>query len=69
LSERRGGKISAERRPAPPTLENDLTEPSSTRWKTSAGFAEYVSVPSLPWLSKIPDGMSMEEASVVGFAG
>jgi D-arabinose 1-dehydrogenase-like Zn-dependent alcohol dehydrogenase len=52
-----------ERRPAPPSLKKtDGTV--VTRWNVG-GFAEYVSVPAY-MIFKIPDGMSMEEASVVG---
>jgi S-(hydroxymethyl)glutathione dehydrogenase/alcohol dehydrogenase len=52
-----------ERRPAPPTLKRkDGTV--VTRWNVG-GFAEYVAVPAYMTF-KIPDGMSMEEASVVG---
>src|SRR5919106_969558 len=52
-----------ERRPAPPALKRtDGT--AVTRWNVG-GFAEYVSVPAY-MAFKIPDGMSMEEASVVG---
>lgn len=52
-----------ERRPAPPVLKKkDGTV--VTRWNVG-GFAEYVSVPGYMTF-KIPDGMSMEEASVVG---
>lgn len=52
-----------ERRPAPPALKKpDGT--TVTRWNVG-GFAEYVAVPEY-MLFKIPDGISMEEASVVG---
>ena len=52
-----------EGRPAPPPLRKaDGT--AVTRWNVG-GFAEYVSVPAYMTF-KIPDGMSMEEASVVG---
>ena len=52
-----------ERRPAPPGLrKGDGT--AVTRWNVG-GFAEYVSVPAY-MAFKIPDGMSMAEASVVG---
>jgi D-arabinose 1-dehydrogenase-like Zn-dependent alcohol dehydrogenase len=52
-----------ERRPAPPTLKkNDGS--MVTRWNVG-GFAEYVAAPGY-MVFKIPDGMSMEEASVVG---
>jgi S-(hydroxymethyl)glutathione dehydrogenase/alcohol dehydrogenase len=52
-----------ERRPAPSTLKKkDGT--TVTRWNVG-GFAEYVAVPGYMTF-KIPDGMSMEEASVVG---
>ena len=52
-----------ERRPAPPNLKKkDGT--AVTRWNVG-GFAEYVAVPAYMTF-KIPDGMSMEEASVVG---
>jgi D-arabinose 1-dehydrogenase-like Zn-dependent alcohol dehydrogenase len=52
-----------ERRPAPPTLKKkDGTV--VTRWNVG-GFAQYVSVPGYMTF-KIPDGISMEEASVVG---
>ena len=52
-----------ERRPAPPTLKT-IDGTIVTRWNVG-GFAEYVSVPAY-MAFKIPDGMSMEEASVVG---
>jgi S-(hydroxymethyl)glutathione dehydrogenase/alcohol dehydrogenase len=52
-----------ERRPAPPALKRSDGE-VVTRWNVG-GFAEYVSVPAY-MIFKIPDGMSMEEASVVG---
>jgi len=52
-----------ERRPAPPNLKK-LDGTVVTRWNVG-GFAEYVSVPAYMTF-KIPDGMSMEEASVVG---
>src|SRR5437016_246303 len=52
-----------ERRPAPPTLKK-IDGTVVTRWNVG-GFAEYVSVPAY-MAFKIPDGMSMEEASVVG---
>jgi D-arabinose 1-dehydrogenase-like Zn-dependent alcohol dehydrogenase len=52
-----------ERRPAPPTLKKtDGT--TVTRWNVG-GFAEYVSVPAYMTF-KIPEGITMEEASVVG---
>ena len=52
-----------ERRPAPPALRKpDGT--SVTRWNVG-GFAEYVSVPGY-MAFRIPNGMSMEEASIVG---
>jgi S-(hydroxymethyl)glutathione dehydrogenase/alcohol dehydrogenase len=52
-----------ERRPAPPALKKkDGTV--VTRWNVG-GFAQYVSVPGYMTF-KIPDGISMEEASVVG---
>lgn len=52
-----------ERRPAPPTLKRkDGTV--VTRWNVG-GFAQYVSVPGYMTF-KIPDGISMQEASVVG---
>jgi len=52
-----------ERRPAPPALKKtDGTV--VTRWNVG-GFAEYVSVPAY-MIFKVPEGMSMEEASVVG---
>lgn len=52
-----------ERRPAPPSLKkNDGTV--VTRWNVG-GFAEYVSVPAYMTF-RIPDGLSMEEASIVG---
>jgi S-(hydroxymethyl)glutathione dehydrogenase / alcohol dehydrogenase len=52
-----------ERRPAPPSLKKtDGTV--ITRWNVG-GFAEYVAVPAY-MIFKIPDGMSMEEASIVG---
>ena len=52
-----------ERRPAPPTLKKkDGTV--VTRWNVG-GFAQYVSVPGYMTF-KIPDGISIEEASVVG---
>ena len=52
-----------ERRPAPPSLRKaDGSE--VTRWNVG-GFAEYVSVPAY-MAFQIPDGMSMEEASIVG---
>jgi D-arabinose 1-dehydrogenase-like Zn-dependent alcohol dehydrogenase len=52
-----------ERRPAPPPLKRS-DGAAVTRWNVG-GFAEYVSVPAY-MIFKIPDGMSMEEASVVG---
>jgi D-arabinose 1-dehydrogenase-like Zn-dependent alcohol dehydrogenase len=52
-----------ERRPAPPPLKKK-DGAIVTRWNVG-GFAEYVSVPAY-MAFKIPDGMSMEEASVVG---
>ena len=52
-----------ERRPAPPVLKrSDGT--TVTRWNVG-GFAEYVSVPAY-MIFKIPEAISMEEASVVG---
>jgi S-(hydroxymethyl)glutathione dehydrogenase/alcohol dehydrogenase len=52
-----------ERRPAPPNLKKkDGT--LVTRWNVG-GFAQYVAVPAY-MAFKIPDGISMEEASVVG---
>jgi D-arabinose 1-dehydrogenase-like Zn-dependent alcohol dehydrogenase len=52
-----------ERRPAPPVLKKtDGT--TVTRWNVG-GFAEYVSVPEY-MIFKIPEAISMEEASVVG---
>src|SRR5918992_476657 len=52
-----------EKRPAPPILKK--TDGSIiTRWNVG-GFADYVSVPAYMTF-KIPDGISMEEASVVG---
>ncbi len=52
-----------ERRPAPPNLKKkDGTV--VTRWNVG-GFAQYVAVPAYMTF-KIPDGISMEEASVVG---
>ena len=52
-----------ERRPAPPVLKKtDGT--TVTRWNVG-GFAEYVSVPGY-MIFKIPEAISMEEASVVG---
>ena len=52
-----------ERRPAPPNLKKqDGT--AVTRWNVG-GFAQYVAVPAYMTF-KIPDGISMEEASVVG---
>jgi S-(hydroxymethyl)glutathione dehydrogenase/alcohol dehydrogenase len=52
-----------ERRPAPPALRKpDGTTVS--RWNVG-GFAEYVAVPEY-MIFKVPDGISMEEASVVG---
>src|SRR5947207_6524658 len=52
-----------ERRPAPPTLKK-TDGMIVMRWNVG-GFAEYVSV-SAYMTFKITDGMSMEEASVVG---
>ncbi len=52
-----------ERRPVPPNLKT-LDGTVVTRWNVG-GFAEYVSVPAY-MIFKIPDGISMEEASVVG---
>ncbi len=50
-------------RPAPPTLQKtDGT--AVNRWNVG-GFAEYVSVPGY-MVFKIPDSISMEEASVIG---
>ncbi len=52
-----------ERRPAPPMLKKkDGTV--VTRWNVG-GFAQYVSVPAYMTF-KIPDGISLEEASLVG---
>src|SRR3990172_1192897 len=52
-----------ERRPAPPSLKKtDGTV--ITRWNVG-GFADYVSIPAY-MIFKMPDGMSMEEASIVG---
>jgi D-arabinose 1-dehydrogenase-like Zn-dependent alcohol dehydrogenase len=52
-----------EKRPAPPTLRKTDGD-EVTRWNVG-GFAEYVSVPAY-MAFQIPDGMSMEEASIVG---
>src|SRR5574341_1524241 len=52
-----------ERRPAPPPLKK-IDGSVVTRWNVG-GFAEYVAVPAY-MIFKIPDGISMEEASVVG---
>jgi S-(hydroxymethyl)glutathione dehydrogenase/alcohol dehydrogenase len=52
-----------ERRPAPPALKK-VDGTTVTRWNVG-GFAEYVSVPGY-MVFKIPDGIPMEEASVVG---
>jgi S-(hydroxymethyl)glutathione dehydrogenase/alcohol dehydrogenase len=52
-----------ERRPAPPAL-NKPDGTLVTRWNVG-GFAEYVSVPEY-MVFKIPDGMPMAEASIVG---
>ncbi len=52
-----------QRRPSPPNLHKQDGTPV-TRWNVG-GFAEYVSVPSYMTF-KVPDGVSMEEASVVG---
>ena len=52
-----------ERRPAPPTLKK--TDGTVITCWNVGGFAEYVSVPSYMTF-KIPDGISMEEASIVG---
>jgi D-arabinose 1-dehydrogenase-like Zn-dependent alcohol dehydrogenase len=52
-----------ERRPAPPGLRK-VDGTAVTRWNVG-GFAEYVSVPGY-MAFRIPDGMSMEEASIVG---
>jgi S-(hydroxymethyl)glutathione dehydrogenase/alcohol dehydrogenase len=52
-----------ERRPAPPSLRK-TDGAVVTRWNVG-GFAEYVAVPEY-MAFKIPDGISMEEASVVG---
>jgi D-arabinose 1-dehydrogenase-like Zn-dependent alcohol dehydrogenase len=50
-------------RPAPPVLRKaDGTE--VTRWNVG-GFSEYVSVPGY-MAFKVPDGISLEEASVIG---
>ena len=52
-----------EKRPALPTLrKTDGT--TVTRWNVG-GFAEYVAVPAYMTF-RVPDGISMEEASVVG---
>src|SRR5512146_2903980 len=52
-----------ERRPSPPVLKKkDGTV--VTRWNVG-GFAQYVSVPGY-MVFRIPDGMAMEEASIVG---
>src|SRR6266496_6658858 len=52
-----------ERQPAPPALrKSDGSE--VTRWNVG-GFAEYVSAPEY-MVFRIPNGMSMEEASIVG---
>jgi D-arabinose 1-dehydrogenase-like Zn-dependent alcohol dehydrogenase len=52
-----------ERRPAPPALKK-TGGAAVSRWNVG-GFAEYVAVPGY-MAFKIPDGLSMEEASVVG---
>ena len=52
-----------ERRPAPPGLKK-FDGTTVTRWNVG-GFAEYASVPSY-MVFKIPDGIPMEEASIVG---
>jgi S-(hydroxymethyl)glutathione dehydrogenase / alcohol dehydrogenase len=52
-----------EHRPAPPPLKK-ANGADVTRWNVG-GFAEYVAVPAY-MAFKIPDGMSMEEASIVG---
>jgi len=52
-----------ERRPAPPSLKK-IDGTVVTRWNVG-GFAEYVAVPSY-MAFRIPDGISMEEASVIG---
>jgi S-(hydroxymethyl)glutathione dehydrogenase/alcohol dehydrogenase len=52
-----------ERRPTPPTLRKK-NGTVVTRWNVG-GFAEYVSVPAY-MAFRIPDSMSMEEASIVG---
>jgi S-(hydroxymethyl)glutathione dehydrogenase/alcohol dehydrogenase len=52
-----------ERRPAPPSLKM-IDGTIVTRWNVG-GFAEYVAVPSY-MAFHVPDGMSMEEASIVG---
>ena len=52
-----------ERRPVPPALKKS-DGAVVTRWNVG-GFAEYVAVPAYMTF-KIPDGMSMEHASVVG---
>ncbi len=52
-----------ERRPAPPALKK-ANGAVVTRWNVG-GFAEYVAVPAYMTF-KIPDGMSMADASVVG---
>jgi D-arabinose 1-dehydrogenase-like Zn-dependent alcohol dehydrogenase len=52
-----------ERRPAPASLKT-IDGTVVTRWNVG-GFAEYVSVPAY-MVFKIPDGISMEDASIVG---
>jgi len=52
-----------EKRPAPPSLRK-IDRTIVTRWNVG-GFAEYVAVPAY-MAFRIPNGMSMEEASVVG---
>ena len=52
-----------ERRPAPPSLKK-TDGAVVTRWNVG-GFADYVSVPAY-MVFRVPDGMPLEEASVVG---
>ena len=52
-----------ERRPAPPNLKK-ADGAVVTRWNVG-GFAEYVAVPAY-MVFRVPDGMTMEEASIVG---
>jgi D-arabinose 1-dehydrogenase-like Zn-dependent alcohol dehydrogenase len=60
---RTGRENLCERRPAPPPLKKtDGTV--VTRWNVG-GFADYVAVPGY-MVFRVPDGMSLEEASVVG---